>query len=414
MRRFAAVALLLVGVVVMASCQEAVAPLPQSETNDVVLGALERRVPNTALLSTPSPLTTVAFGSSTLEMWPYTGTNYSGTPQDPVNLIFVGKSDPRDIRAALLALDGDRDPNIFPPVAPFTSKWTDGIGDVQTAYATGAGWVGSTIQLECGDHSTVRFHVRIFRAGEWTLANAHVEFLIPGTTDHQVLSWEFAEQFLLYDLMRTGLLDSVTPMAPTDAISDSPFRVIPSFVYNLIPDELKVMVGLPPGTAETDVGIPTDGHAMIINLASKEPWKAGVFTQEIVLPYGQVVPKPFCNAGAEYLYVEGPVNLKMTTRMSRGGIYTMTFFAEGNLTVTPVNQMTGEPTAPSLKAYVMQRHSSTCANHKSAIYGMMYQRLGNKTDEGFAYYFSRLSWNNPGSEAYDFIVCCGEDCDVGP
>ena len=56
----------------------------------------------------PSGLQMVSFGSSSWNIWPYTGGNFSGTPQDPINLIFVGKADPLDIRAALLSLDGDR------------------------------------------------------------------------------------------------------------------------------------------------------------------------------------------------------------------------------------------------------------------------------------------------------------------
>jgi hypothetical protein len=51
--------------------------------------------------SAPSPLVNV---NSTLEFWSYTGVDYSGTPQDPVNLIFVGQGEPRAIRDILLSL----------------------------------------------------------------------------------------------------------------------------------------------------------------------------------------------------------------------------------------------------------------------------------------------------------------------
>src|SRR5689334_22390876 len=52
----------------------------------------------------PSTLVTVA---GDREVWPYTSTGFSTTPQDPINLVFTGAaSDPRQIRATLLGLSG--------------------------------------------------------------------------------------------------------------------------------------------------------------------------------------------------------------------------------------------------------------------------------------------------------------------
>ena len=58
---------------------------------------------------------------------------------------------------------------------------------------------------ECGTYGPIRFHLRLVKLGALTIGNAHFEVLIPGTTDHQVLSWELAEQLVTYDLARTGL-----------------------------------------------------------------------------------------------------------------------------------------------------------------------------------------------------------------
>jgi len=49
-------------------------------------------------------MVSVNVGSHSLSFWPYTGTDFTGTPQDPINLIFYGEADPRDLRAALMAL----------------------------------------------------------------------------------------------------------------------------------------------------------------------------------------------------------------------------------------------------------------------------------------------------------------------
>lgn len=69
----------------------------------------------------PSPLVTVDIGLDAVEFWPYTGADLSGTPKDPINLIFFGQADPRDIRAALLSLDGDRTAFGMPSAPPFSS-----------------------------------------------------------------------------------------------------------------------------------------------------------------------------------------------------------------------------------------------------------------------------------------------------
>ena len=108
------------------------------------------------------------------------------------------------------------------PWQPFDCTWEDAIGGHQGAYARETGWSGSAIQLQCGDYEGLRFHLRLFRAGERTIVNAHFETIIPATTEHQVLSWELAEQFAVGDLGRTGVLSAST-----------------------VPDELHYAVALP-------------------------------------------------------------------------------------------------------------------------------------------------------------------------
>ena len=71
-----------------------------------------------------------------------------------------------------------------------------------------------------------------------TLGNAHFELLIPGTTDHQVLSWELAEQLVTVDMVRSGLLAAAP--GSTAPINAAPgFRQIPAEIYNLLPAELR-------------------------------------------------------------------------------------------------------------------------------------------------------------------------------
>jgi hypothetical protein len=226
----------------------------------------------------PAGLVETAFGGSTLRLWPYTGHSFDGTASDPVNLLFVGEADPVAIRDALLSLDGDRSAAGFPPVHPFNARWSDAIGDAQTNWSGREGWSGSAIQLQLGTYEPVRFHLRLFRTaapfpggGTWTVGAAHFEVMIPGTADHQVLSWERAEQVVIADLVRSGLLDAAAPLGTSGVIHTAPtFREIPPVLYNGLPPELVAYIEGPSPPVSAPVGIRTDGQATILRAAPAE------------------------------------------------------------------------------------------------------------------------------------------------
>ena len=299
----------------------------------------------------PASLVTIPDGNGSLALWPYTGSDFSGAPQDPINLIFGGRADPRAIRAALFALSGDRGAAGLPDVPPFNCRWTDAIGDLQTGYNAAAGWVGSAVQLACGDFGPIRIHVRLFEAGGLTLGNAHFELLIPGTTDHQVLSWELAEQLVTVDMARSGLLAG----APSSAagINAAPgFRQIPAQIYNLLPSELKSLIGGPLSSVTAPVDIVTDGSATRFELAGVAPAAAGT-EQQFVIQFDQVIPRPFCASGpADVVHVQGPVQLEKSVRLTPAGGLTSEFLAHGRLRLTPVDPATGAPTGEPYEAEV--------------------------------------------------------------
>src|SRR5688572_32127531 len=63
--------------------------------------------------SAPSPagLATITAAGNAFQLYPYTLVNFSDAPADrfdPINLVFTGAADPRQIRADLMALDGSR------------------------------------------------------------------------------------------------------------------------------------------------------------------------------------------------------------------------------------------------------------------------------------------------------------------
>ena len=356
----------------------------------------------------PSPLVTVSAGEESLEFWPYTASDFSGTPKDPINLIFIGQADPLEIRAALLSLDGDRSALGMPPMPPFNSVWHDDIeGDIQATYATGSQWAPGAIQLVCGDYSQIRFHLRLFKAGAWTLGGVHFEVLIPGTTTHQVLSWELAEQFVMGDIMRTGLLDPDVPMIPTDQINEAPYGAIPAIIYNGLPVELRGLIGGPLGDVTEDVPIVNDGHTAILNLASAVVAEPSIRNNQFVVQFGQVVPKPFCSSGPyDYVYVSGPITLTEEIEYADEGTYTASFHAEGELSVTPVNPMTGEPIAEPYTARVWETHSSVYSKGVISGASLRYQALMPFSASGSGWFFERFRASSNGGNGYQLLTRC--------
>ena len=324
----------------------------------------------------PSPVVAVTFGDRSLELWPYTGTDLTGTASDPINVLFPGAGT-RDIRAALLTLDGDRTAFGMPAAPPFDCTWKEAVGSNQTSWAAPVDWTGSAIQLECGDFDPVRFHLRLFPAGGWTIANAHFEVLIPGTNDHEVLSWELAEGVVTVDLLRSGLLDPVAPISATQPINPSPsYRTIRTIVYNGLPPELRALVSGSPAPATEPVPILTDGTATVLNLAGEVSSDETVTVRESVLEFGQIIPKPFCASGPfDYIRVEGPIRFRQQVVVTPSGNFLSHFHARGRLELTPVNPLTGEPVGAPYVAKVAERYRNMVTDHVTMVSNFRLQIL---------------------------------------
>ena len=316
------------------------------------------------------PLVSVDLAGAPKRLWPFASSDLE-TPLDPINLLFVGRADPRNVRNALLALDGNRGAP-FPAVFPFTCTWSDAMGGLQAAFGEESRWAGGAIQLQCGTYAPIRFHLRLFDLGDYSVANVHFEVVIPGTADHQVLSWELAEQLVVYDLARTGLLGA----APQTTASFTPapvHRVNPSLIYNGLPQDLRTLIGGPPIPA-SDVGIANDGHATVLTLAAEAPPVAPTAEQHLTIVYDQVIPKPFCSTGpTDFVLVRGPVTLDH--QVDARGDYRATFQAQGDLTVVPVDISTGQPTGSPLRGAVSEWQHSRADDRGGEIKGKVKQMI---------------------------------------
>jgi hypothetical protein len=267
-------------------------------------------------------------GEETFELWPYTTGKLSiASPDDPINLLLVGEGDPRAVRAALMALDASQ--------TAFGCTWTDAVGNEQASAAAGIGWTGSAIHLACGSYA-LRPHIRLFDIGGAVLVGAHFEVQLPGTDQHQVLSYALAEEMVLNDLVQTGLVDP-SSITLSNAITATT-QAIPAWFYNLIPP-LWPFVGVP-GPVTNDVPVPNGDDKVTIVPIAHYTGAGTASYQEFVIEFDQSVPKPFCQAPGDMVHVEGPVQVTMTVSIAPGGRLERHMRASGRLLITPA---TGAP-----------------------------------------------------------------------
>jgi len=347
----AALLLLAASVLLLPACQED--PVAPVQEPDLELFDKSIEIVFQSGNLPPPEQTTVAMGPESVSFWPYTGLAYDGTPVDPINLVFAGHADVLQIRAALLALDGDRTAFGFPDAPPFNQRWLDALGgDIQTTCAVdGHGWVGSVVQLTLGDYGPLRFHLRLFRTGRacgagcWTLGGAHFELQVPGTTEHQPLSWERAEEMVIADFLRSGLLDPDVPLLPTGVINAAPsYRAIPAMIYNLLPPDLIGYIGGPPQPVTDDVPLASDGQGTILNLALPATVVPEVFTSTTTIMFDQLVPRPFCSQGpGDWLMITGPVDFTLNAAVTDDLRYRARADYLGQLMVQPFDLSGGDP-----------------------------------------------------------------------
>ncbi|HEY8232501.1 MAG TPA: hypothetical protein VIJ10_07560 [Vicinamibacteria bacterium] len=308
-----------------------------------------------------------------LTLWPYTTADFE-SPSDPVNLIFPN-ADPRGIRQELVKLDGARPP--FATLPGGNCTWTDAMGNEHAAWGEPAGWVGGAVQLACVQPgaplgSPFRFHVRLFRSGAHTLGSAHFEFLIPGTAEHEVLSWDLAREFVTFDVARTGVLTA----APTaiGLIPAGAFRTVRRPVYlglvqaGAAPLLASLGLVLPPSG---DVPIPTSGQARVLAAAVDfEPLRSEARTTTRVT-YSIVVPRPFCATGpGDFVKLEGPLDFAMTVHTSRSGNYERHYLVGGTLVVTPMtptSATTFVPVGDPVDAIVFEAHRGTLTDRRGQV-----------------------------------------------
>jgi len=215
----------------------------------------------------------------------------------------------------------------------------------------------------------------MFPVGGGTLAAAHFEVQVPGTNEHEVLSWELAEQLVKADIARAGILGA--PPASSAPITESPsFRTINPLVYDGLPDGLKTLVGGPDVAGPEGVPIANDGSATILTFARGVEGERIAAKRTFVLDFDQTIPKPFCVQGPlDYLYVQGPIHFRQQVVVSGSGNYVTHFDAVGGLDLTPVNPITGEVVGETMRARVAEHDRSVVTDQTTLVSKLMLQLI---------------------------------------
>lgn len=280
------------------------------------------------------------------------------------------------------------------------------MGANQTGYATPSGWTGSAIQLECGDYGPVRFHLRLFSAGDWTIANGHFEVQVQGTNAHEVLSWELAKQLVTPDIVRSRVLGAAP--ASTGLITPAPtYRTINPTIYNLLPAALRFLVTGNPSTVTAPVPIANDGRATIFRFARDVQGERSVARREFVLNFNQTIPKPFCvRSPYDYLRVTGPIDFSQQVVVSGSGNFISRFHARGQLQLIPVNPLTGAVVGDALTARVMEHDRSVVTDQVTLVAALQLQVILPVKDLASGSMRATLHVGPGGSDHDELVISC--------
>ncbi len=317
------------------------------------------------------PVTVTLEGGRLLTLGPYTANDYSGDVYDPVNLFFLD-SDPREIRQALLGLDPS--PRGEPWASlPFAGcVWADGMGSEQVAWAEPEGWVGGEVQLVCINPTAplgdpFRVHLRLYRQGDVTLGAAHFEILIPGTAQHEVLSWDLAREFIASEMA------PLLVASPEEVAVQGPgtFRAVRRPIYDALYEDpagqaLLAGLGLVPPPPTGDVPIPTSGTAWVLSayVVLDPGWT--VTRSKVEVDYDVVTPKPFCATGPlDLVHLAGPIRLTNVVYTTPWGTYHRRHRISGTLMVTPLMPDGGGgyiATGPPAPALIRENHQAVLSD----------------------------------------------------
>jgi len=211
-----------------------------------------------------------------------------------------------------------------------------------------------------------RFHLRLFRSGPHTFGATHFEINIPGTAEHEVLSWDFARDFVTLDMMRTQTLVPAMPGA-VPLVPPGTFREVRRLIYEgvrgLAGDDFVKLIGLPllpPGSTDQVVPIPTNGAAMALSpIIHFRPVKSDR-TTTYQGTYKIDAPKPFC--GPALVNLTGTLQFRLRVQTNPSGKFQRTYSVSGILRVKPLN-----PPGAEANAIIWEGHRAMLTDHYGEI-----------------------------------------------
>jgi hypothetical protein len=155
------------------------------------------------------------------------------------------------------------------------------------------------------------------------------------------------------------------------------------------------------------VGIATNGSATVLTVTGNVQPVANVDVEDLVVAYGQTVPKPFCASGPSSLVrIEGPISLKQRAQLTPGGEYTVNFTATGGVTVTPIDGTTGLPSGAPYRARIVERHAGHLNDVLQSAFSLRQQNELPPTGADRGSLHELLQVGTQGNDHYALDISC--------
>ena len=101
-----------------------------------------------------------------------------------------------------------------------------------------------------------------------------------------------------------------------------------------------------------------------------------------------------------------------TCEINEAGTFKMKFKAEGILSATPINPLTGEAIGEPLEAVVKETHTSFMNDKDFSASNMLFQKLLPTADPSSGWLFERMTIDSKGHFGFEEKTTCSEKSDL--
>ena len=170
---------------------------------------------------------------------------------------------------------------------------------------------------------------------------------------------------------------------------------------------LRAAIGGPTANVAAPVGIVTNGSATVLTLTGDVEPVANEDVDDLIITYGQFVPKPFCASGpSDMIRIDGPVSLQQRAQLTGDGTYTVNFVATGGVTIIPIDGSTGLPSGAPYRARIVERHAGHLTDLMQSAFSLREQHELPPSGPSRGTLHEQLRSGNVGKDHYVLDITC--------